>query len=131
MENNTWILIDLPSGCKPVSYKWIFKKKLRLNDIVYKHKIRVVVKGFTEQKDINFFDTYFLVARIFSIKIFLALAFIHNMFMHQIDVKIAFHNGDLEEEIYMDQQKGFIAKRQENKVCKLVKSLYGLKQAPK
>jgi len=131
MENNTWILIDLPSGCKPVSYKWIFKKKLRLNDIVYKHKIRVVVKGFTEQKDINFFDTYFLVARIFSIKIFLALAFIHNMIMHQIDVKIAFLNGDLEEEIYMDQQKGFIAKRQENKVCKLVKSLYELKQAPK
>ena len=62
---------------------------------------------------------------------FLALASIHNMFIHQMDVKSAFLNGDLEEEIYMNQPEGFIAKRQENKVYKLLKSLYGLKQAPK
>ena len=53
------------------------------------------------------------------------------MFIHQMGVKTAFLNGDLEEEMYMDQPEGFIAKGQENKVCKLVKSLYGLKQTPK
>jgi len=64
-------------------------------------------------------------------RILLALTSIHYLFIHQMDVKTAFLNGDLEEEIYMDQPEGFIVKRQENRVCKLVKSLYGLKQAPK
>ena len=130
MENNTWILTDLPSWCKSVGYKWIFKKKLRSNSTVDKYKVRLVAKGFTQQKGIDFFDTYSPITKISFIEIFLALASIHNMFIHQMDVKTAFLNGDLEV-IYMDQPKGFIAKGKENKVCKLVKSLYGLKQAPK
>jgi len=69
-----------------------------------------VAKGFTQQKGIDFFDTYSPVGRIFSIRILLALASIHNMFMHQMDVKTAFLNGDLEEEIYVNQPKRFIAK---------------------
>ena len=64
-------------------------------------------------------------------RILIALASIHNSVIHQIDVKISFLNGDLDEEIYMEQPKGFIVKGQEHKVCKFVKSLYGLKQAPK
>ena len=130
MENNTWILIDLPPGCKPVDYKWIFKKKLWPDDTVDKYKVRLVAKSFTKQKG-DFFDTYSLVVKVSSIRIFLALASIHNMFIHQMDVKTAFLNGDLEEEIYMNQPEEFIAKGQEKKVCKLVKSLYSLKQAPK
>jgi len=102
IENNTWILTDFTLRCKPVGCKWIFKKKLRPDDTVDKYKARLVAKGFTQQKGIDFFDTYSPIVRISSIKILLALASIHNLFIHQMDVKTAFLNGDLEEEIYMD-----------------------------
>ena len=69
--------------------------------------------------------------RISSTRILIALASIHNLCIHQMDVKTAFLNGDLDEEIYMVQPEGCSVSSQENKVCKLVKSLYGLKQAPK
>ena len=69
--------------------------------------------------------------RITSIRVFIALASIHNLVIHQMDVKTAFLNGDLEEEIYMDQPEGCVVLGKEKKVCKLVKSPYGLKQAPK
>ena len=69
--------------------------------------------------------------QITSIRLVLAIAAIRNLQIHQMDVKTVFLNGELEEEIYMEQLEGFVAPGQENKVCKLVKSLYGLKQAPK
>ncbi|GJZ64674.1 zinc finger, CCHC-type containing protein [Tanacetum coccineum] len=105
MENNTWVLSDLPPGCKPL--------------------------GFRQKKGIDYFDTYALVARITTIILLLALAAIHNLVIHQMDVKIAFLNCDLDEEVYMKQPEGFIMPGNEHKVCKLVKSLYVLKQAPK
>ena len=75
-----------------------------------KYKARLFAKGFTQQKSIDFFDTYSSVARISSIRIFLTLASIYSMFIHQMNVKTAFLNDNLEEEIYMDQPEGFIAK---------------------
>ena len=68
--------------------------------------------------------------RITSIKVLIALAFIHNLVIHQMDVKNTFLNGDLEKEIYMDQLEDCVVIGKEKKVCKLVTSLYGLKQAP-
>ena len=79
----------------------------------------------------DFFDTYSLVARITTLRSLLAIASIHKLIIHQMDVKTTFLNGDLEEEIYMEQPEGFIVKGQENKFCKLIKSLYDLKQGPK
>ena len=70
-------------------------------------------------------------SRITSIRMLIAIASLNNMEIHQMDVKTAFLNGELDEEIYMEQPEGFVVQGQENKVCKLVKSLYGLKQAPK
>jgi len=91
----------------------------------------LVAKGFTQKEGVDYFDTYSPVARITSIRVLFALASIYKLYVHQMDVKTAFLNGDLKEKVYMEQPEGFILPGNEEKVCKLVKSLYGLKQAPK
>ena len=96
-----------------------------------KFKARLVAKGFKQKADLDFFDTFFLVTRITSIRLLIAITAIFDLKIHQKDVKTTFLSGDLEEEIYMDQLEGFVKPRQESKVCKLTKFLYGLKQAPK
>ena len=131
MGNNTYVLTDLPPGCKPLGSKWIFKKKMKVDGTVEKFKARLVIQGFKQKSGIDYFDTYAPVARISTIRLLIALASIHNLIIHQMDVKTAFLNGELDEEVYMNQPQGFIMPGNENKVCKLIKSLYGLKQAPK
>ncbi|GJY67871.1 zinc finger, CCHC-type containing protein [Tanacetum coccineum] len=126
MGNNTWVLADLPPGCK-----WIFKRKLKVDGTIKKFKARLVIQGFKQKSGIDYFDTYALVARISTIRLLIAMASIHNLIIHQMDVKTTFLNGDLDEEVYMNQPQGFIMPGNENKVCKLIKSLFGLKQAPK
>nr|AAS01944.1 putative retrotransposon protein [Oryza sativa Japonica Group]ABF97221.1 retrotransposon protein, putative, Ty1-copia subclass [Oryza sativa Japonica Group] len=116
MSNGTWEVVERPYGCKPVGCKWVFKKKLRPDGTIEKYKARLVAKGYTQKEGEDFFDTYSPVARLTTIR---------------MDVKTAFLNGELEEEIYMDQPDGYVLEGQEGMVCKLLKSLYGLKQAPK
>ena len=96
-----------------------------------RYKASLMAKGFRQKEGLDFFDTYSPVSRITFIRMLIAIAALYNMEIHQMDVKTAFLNGELEEEIYMEQPEGFKAPGQEKKVCKLVKSLYGLKQAPK
>ena len=91
------------------------------------HKARLVVKGYKQKEGVDYFDTYSPVTRITSIRMLMAIAVLHNLEIHQMDVKTAFLNGELNEEIYMEQPKGFIVLDQGRKVCRLVKSLYGLK----
>jgi len=86
-----------------------------------------VAKGYTQKEGEDYFDTYSTVARLTTIRVLISLAASHGLLIHQMDVKTAFLNGELEEEIYMDQPDGFVAKGQEGKVCKLLKSLYGLR----
>jgi hypothetical protein len=109
----------------------VFKKKLRPDGTIDKYKARLVAKGYTHKQGEDFFDTYSSVARLTTIRVLLSLAASYHLLVHHMDVKTTFLNGELEEEIYMDQLDGFIAKGQEGMVCKLLKSLYGLKQAPK
>lgn len=90
-----------------------------------------MAKGYTQKEGEDYFDTYSHVARITTIRVLLSLAASYGLIIHQMDVKTAFLNGELEEEIYMDQPNGFVVKGEERKVCKLLKSLYGLKRAPK
>lgn len=130
LSNNTWVLVDLPQGSKPIGCKWVFKRKFNPSGS-HVFKARLVAKGFKQKEGLDYFDTYAPVARMTSIRVLMALASIYKLHVHQMDVKTAFLNGELDEEIYMDQPEGFVLPGNERKVCKLMKSLYGLKQAPK
>ncbi|GJU89678.1 zinc finger, CCHC-type containing protein [Tanacetum coccineum] len=131
MENYTWVLSNLPHGCKPLGCKWIFKREMKVDGTIDKFKAGLVIQGFRQKEGIDYFDTYAPVARITTIRLLLALVAIHNLVIHQLDVKTSFLNGDLDKEVYMKQPEGFVMPGNEHKVCNLVKSLYGLKQAPK
>ncbi|KAL0393234.1 UNVERIFIED_CONTAM: Retrovirus-related Pol polyprotein from transposon TNT 1-94 [Sesamum radiatum] len=117
ISNGTWVLVDLPLGCTTIGCKWIFKKKLKPDGSIDKFKVRLVAKGFKQNEGIDYFDTYFPVARLTMIWVLIALASVYNLLIHQMDVKTAFLYGELEEEIYMDQPEGFIAHGNERKVC--------------
>ena len=103
---------------------------MKADGSIDKYKVILVIKGYKQKEGLDYFDTYSPVTRISSIQMLIAIAAIHNLKIHQMDVKTAFLNGDLDKEIYMEQPEGFIIPGQEKKVCRLVKSLYGLKQAP-
>ena len=96
-----------------------------------RYKARIVMKGFQQKKGVDFNEIFALVMEVRSIGKMLSIATNMNLEVEQLDVKSAFLHGDLEEEMYMHQLKGFIKKGKENLVCRLRKSLYGLKQAPR
>ena len=131
MSNGTWKVVERPYGCKPVGCKWVLNKKLRLDGTIEKYKARLAAKSYTQKEREDFFDTYSPVARLTTIRVLLFMAVSFGLLVHQMDVKTAFLNGELEEEIYMDQPDGFVSKGQEGIIYKLLKSLYGLQQAPK
>ncbi|GKE16448.1 zinc finger, CCHC-type containing protein [Tanacetum coccineum] len=93
MGNNTWVLVDLPLGCK-----WIFKRKLKVDGTIEKFKAWLVIQGFKQKSGIDYFDTYAPVARISTIRLLIVMASIHNLIIHHMDVKTGFLNGDLDEE---------------------------------
>ena len=119
--------MDLPPGSKPLRYIWIFKKKMKAGGSIDKYKTRLIIKSYKQKEGLYYFDTYSPVTRISSIRMLIVIAAILNLEIHQMDVKTAFLNSDLDEEIYMEQPEGFIVPGQEKKVFRLVKSLYGLK----
>ena len=82
IQNNTWKLTDLPSGCKTIKYKWIFKKKLRPDGSIDKFKARLVAKGFTQRPGVDFFYVYAPVARITTIRVLIALASINKFIIY-------------------------------------------------
>ncbi|KAL4362450.1 hypothetical protein GQ457_04G012430 [Hibiscus cannabinus] len=103
-KNQTWELVDRPNDRKVIGVKWVYKIKLNPDGSISKYKARLVVKGYSQQAGIDYGDTF---------------------------APSAFLNGELEEEIFIEQPPGFFVKGNEEKVCKLKKALYGLKQAPR
>ena len=99
MHNHTWEIVDLPLGTKTISCKWIFKRKLKPDGSIEKYKASIVAKCFLKNKGVDYFDTFALVTRISSIKVLIALALVRNLVIHQMNVKTAFLNGELEEVI--------------------------------
>jgi len=128
-KNNTWELVQLPAGRKPIDSKWVFKIKRDNKGSILKYKTRLVARGFLQKYGVDFSDTYAPVAKLKTVRAILALINEKSLCAHQMDVKTAFLNGYLNEEINMVLPNGFKNNKDTQMVCKLNKSIYGLKQA--
>jgi hypothetical protein len=129
-ESGTWSLVDLPPGRKPIGVKWVFKMKRDEHGTMSKHKAHLVVKGYAQRHGIDYDEVFTPVARLDSVRLLIALVAHEGWEVHHMDIKLAFLNGDLQEEVYVEQPAGFIVAGKEHKVLKLKKALYGLHQAP-
>ncbi|KAG8064903.1 hypothetical protein GUJ93_ZPchr0004g39485 [Zizania palustris] len=130
-QNSTWMLVNLPHGHRPIGLKWVFKVKRNEEGAIVKHKARLVAKGYVQREGVDFDEVFAPVARMESIRMLFAVAAQEGWLVHHMDVKSAFLNGELKEEVYVQQPPGFIAAGHEGKVLKLKKALYGLRQAPR
>ena len=130
-RNDTWELVTPPTNCRPIGLKWIFKLKKNPQGEVIKHKARLVVKGYSQRKGLDYDEIYAPVVRFETIRMLIALAALKNWKIHHLDVKSAFLNGEINEVIYVKQPEGFLVKGKEGYVLRLKKALYGLKQAPR
>ena len=130
-KNNTYELIELPKGKRALKNKWVLKRKPEPNRSLPRYKARLVVKGFSQKKGIDFEEIFSPMIKMSLIQVVLGLAASMNLELEQLDVKTSFLHGELEEEIYMEQPKGFTIKGKEHLVCRLKKSLYSLKQTPR
>ncbi|GKA12387.1 retrovirus-related pol polyprotein from transposon TNT 1-94 [Tanacetum coccineum] len=130
-KNHTWELVDQPPSQKLISYKWLYKIKEGTEGIQKpRYKARLVARGFTQRARIDYNEVFSHVVRYTSIRVILSLTACEDYELEQLDVKMAFLHGNLEETIYMRQSPGF-EEGMGNKVCLLKKSLYGLKQSPR
>ena len=130
-RNQVWKLVEPPPQCNPIGTKWVFKNKQDADGVVVRNKARLVAQGFCQKEGIDYEETFAPVARLESIRILLALAASKGFKLFQMDVKSAFLNGFIEEEVYVKQPPGFENPKFPNRVYKLQKALYGLKQAPR
>ena len=132
MEHNTWVLEPRPSHHNVVSCKWVFQTKHEPTPdgrTSKRYKARLVARGFSQIEGVDYNETYAPVVKFTSVRILLATVTVLGLFLHQMDVKTAFLNGDLDETVYMEQPEGFKVKGKETWVCRLLKAIYGLKQA--
>lgn len=115
-ENKTWVLVNPPANCRPIRLKWAYKVKHDKLGNVVKHKVSLVAKGFVQREGINFEEVFAPMARMESVRLLLALAAIKEWWVHHMDVKSAFLNGELQEEVFVQQSPGFAVAGEEHKV---------------
>ncbi|GJZ13227.1 retrovirus-related pol polyprotein from transposon TNT 1-94 [Tanacetum coccineum] len=131
IANDVWDLVPLRKSHTVIGTKWVYRNKLDENGIVSRNKARLVAQGYNQQEGIDYDKTYALVARLESIRILLTIDCANDFKLYQMDVKSAFLNGFINEEVYIAQPSGFIDFEKPNYVYKLKKALYGLKKSPK
>lgn len=129
-ENTTWDLTTLPPGQKIIGLKWIYKLKKDAEGKVIKHKARLVAKGYVQEHGVDYEEVYAPVTRMEIVRLLFALSAKKKWEVHHLDVKTAFLNGDIKEDVYVAQPEGFEIKGKEHLVYKLKKALYVLRQAP-
>ena len=127
IQNDVWELVLIPKGVNVIGTKWIFKNKSDEHGTIIRNKSRLVTQGYIEVEGIDFDVTFALVARLESIRILLAITSHLNFKLYQMDVKSAFLNGMLQEEMYVEQPKGFVDPYRSDDVYKLKRTPYGLK----
>jgi hypothetical protein len=130
-RNQVWTLVEPPCDVNVIGTKWVFKNKQGEDGEVVRNKARLVAQGFSQVEGLDFGETFAPVARLETIRILLAFAASKGFKLYQMDVKIAFLNGGIQEEVYVRQPPGFENLRCPDRVYKLSKALYGLKQAPR
>ncbi|GKD99033.1 retrovirus-related pol polyprotein from transposon TNT 1-94 [Tanacetum coccineum] len=130
-RNKVWTLVPKPHGKTIIGTKWIWKNKMDEEGVVTKNKARLVAQGYNQQEGIDYEETFAPIARLKAIRIFFAYAAYMGFVVFQMDVKSAFLNGKISEEVYVQQPPGFESSEFPNHVCKLDKAMYGLKQAPR
>lgn len=128
--NKTWTLQELPKGAEPIPCKWVFKIKRNERGEIERYKARLVAKGYKQVQGVDFDEVYAPVSKHASLRTLLSVVAVEDLELHQLDVKTAFLNGELEEELYMMQPDGY-EQGNKNIVCRLHKALYGLRQAPR
>lgn len=129
--NDTWELTQLPKGRECISTKWVFKIKRGHDGEVNRFKARLVARGFSQKKGLDYFETFAPVVKLTSVRFLLALIAHWDLEAIQLDVETAFLNGKLDAEVYVVQPEGFYDHSQPTAVCKLKRTLYGLKQSPR
>jgi hypothetical protein len=131
VKNDVWDVVPRPKEKSVVSSKWIYKTKHAVDGSIEKYKARFVARGFSQKEGIDYEETFSPMARYTSIRTILSLAAVMKWKVHQMDVKTTFLNGEIKEEVYVEQPQGFEVHDRETHVCRLKKDLYGLKQAPR
>lgn len=128
-HNKTWDLVELPEGKKAIGCKWVFTVKSDKDGNVERFRSRLVAKEYEQKYGIDYLEIFSPVIKYSSVRMIIALAAEHQLFLHQMDMSSAYLNGELSEDVYMRQPEGFVSEEYPNRVLKLKKSLYGLKQS--
>lgn len=128
-KNQTWKLTSLPTGHKAIGLKWVYKLKKDSKGGIVKHKAHLIVKGYVQKQGVDYEEVFTPVTRLETVRLLLALVAKNGWEVHHLDVKTAFLNGELQEEVYVIQPEGFEKEGEEHKVYRSLKALYRLRQA--